>query len=108
MHLGPAWLLGVTNSIYAFSGTDAVIHIGEEMKDPERRLPQAMSLTMAIGFMSAFPLLLLMMLSMADMDAVVDSTLPYAELFYQITGSKTVTTLTICWVTMALVSALIG
>ena len=107
-HLGPAWLLGVTNSMYAFSGTDAVIHIAEEMKDPERRLPQAMSLTMATGFMSAFPLLLLMMLSMTDMDAVVNSALPYAELFYQITGSKIVTTLIMCWVTMVLFSALIG
>ena len=107
-HVGPAWLLGVTNSMYAFGGTDAVIHITEEMKDPERRLPQAMSLTMAIGFMSAFPLLLLMMLSMADMDAVVNSTLPYAELFYQITGSKVFTTLIMCWVTMVLFSALIG
>lgn len=27
---------------YAFSGTDAVIHISEEMPIPERQLPQAM------------------------------------------------------------------
>lgn len=106
-HVGPAWLLGVTNSMYAFSGTDAVIHIAEEMKDPERRLPQAMNLTVAIGLMSAFPLLLLMMLSMA-VDAVVKSTLPYAELFYRITGSKAVTTLIMWWVTVVLFSALIG
>ena len=106
--IGPAWLLGITNSMYAFSATDAVIHIAEEMKDPERKLPQAMNLTVAIGLMTALPLLLLMMLSMADIDAVLNSTLPYAELFLQITDSRTITTLIVCWVTVVLYSALIG
>ena len=106
--IGPAWLLGITNSMYAFSATDAVIHIAEEMKDPERRLPQAMNLTMTIGLVTAFPLLLVMMLSMADIDAVLSSTLPYTELFRQITDSKTITTLIMCWVTVVLYSALIG
>ena len=27
---------------YTFGGTDAVIHIAEEMSDPERKIPQAM------------------------------------------------------------------
>ena len=106
--IGPAWLLGVTNSMYAFSATDAVIHIAEEMNDPERKLPMAMNLTMVIGFMTAFPLLLVMMLSMADIDAILNSTLPYAELFRQITDSRAVTTLIMCWITVVLISALIG
>lgn len=106
--IGSAWLLGITNSMYAFSATDAVINIAEEMKDPERKLPQAMNLTMTIGFMTAFPLLLVMMLSMSDIDAVLNSTLPYAELFRQITNSRTITTLIMCWVTVALYTALIG
>ncbi len=106
--IGPAWLLGVTNSMYAFSATDAVVHIAEEMKDPERRLPQAMNLTMTIGLLTAFPLILVMMLSMADINAVLKSTLPYAELFRQITDSRTVTTLIMCWVTFVLFSAVIG
>ena len=42
--IGPAWLLGITNSMYVFSATDAVIHIAEEMEDPEQKLPQAMNL----------------------------------------------------------------
>lgn len=104
----PAWMLGITNSMYPFSATDAVIHIAEEMKDPERRLPQAMNLTMMIGFVTAFPLFLLMMLSVADLDAVLRSGLPYAELFYQITGNKIITTLIACWVTVALFLSLIG
>ena len=106
--VGSAWLLGITNSMYAFSATDAVIHIAEEMEDPERKLPQAMNLTMTIGLMTAFPLLLVLMLSMKDIDAVLDSTLPYAELFRQITNNRTITTLITCCVTIVLFTALIG
>ena len=54
--------------MYAFSATDAGIHIAEEMKDPERRLPQAMNLTMAIALVTAFPLLLVIMPSIADVN----------------------------------------
>ena len=106
--IGPAWLLGVTNSMYAFSATDAVIHIAEEMKDPERKLPLAMNLTMTIGFLTSFPLLTIMMLSISDISAVLTSTLPYAELFRQITDSSAITTLIMCWITLVLFSALIG
>lgn len=67
-----------------------------------------MNLTMTIGLLTAFPLLLVMMLSLTDIDSVLHSTLPYAELFYQITDSRIITTLIMCWVTIVLFSALIG
>lgn len=57
---------------------------------------------MAIGFMTSFPLSLVMMLSMKDIDAVLNSQLPYAEIFYQITGSKAVTTLVLCWASLVM------
>lgn len=57
---------------------------------------------MAIGFMTGFPLSLVMMLSMKDIDAVLKSPLPYAEIFYQITGSKAVTTLVLCWASLVM------
>ena len=43
-----------------------------------------------------------MMLGMTDINAVIDSPFPYAELLYQITGSKLVTTAIMCWVSMIL------
>ena len=96
-----------------------MIHIAEEMKQPERNIPIVMYvshllelqetrlifpriLTLTIGFFTAFPLLLAMMLGMTDIDAVIDSPFPYAELLYQITGSKLVTTAIMCWVSMVL------
>ena len=59
-------------------------------------------MTLTIGFATAFPLLFAMMLSMSDVNAVLESTLPYAELFWQITNSKPVTTFIMCWITIVL------
>ena len=106
--VGTAWLLGISNSMYAFASTDAAIHIAEEIVDPELRLPQVLNLTLAIGFATSFPLLVMMMLSVANMDAVENSALAYAELFQQIMGSKAITTFIVSWITLILFSALIG
>lgn len=57
---------------------------------------------MAIGVMTAFPLILVMMLSMSDIDAVLNAQIPYGELFYQITGNKVVTIIMMCWVILVL------
>jgi len=54
------------------------IHLAEEMNQPGKRLPQVMSLTMAIGFITCFPLLLALMFCMTDMNAVISSILPGA------------------------------
>lgn len=53
---------------------------------------------MAIGFATAFPLSLALMFGIRDVDAVLDSSLPSAEIFYQITGSMGLTTFLTCWV----------
>ena len=107
---GPAtaWMLGVGNSMYAFTSTDAAIHIAEEMTQPERRLPQVVNMTLAIGIATSLPLMLVMMLSMTDARAVIQSTLPYSELFQQITGSRPLTMFIMCWITLILYSALVG
>lgn len=94
--------------MYAFASTDAALHIAEEMIQPERRLPQVLNMTLAIGLATSLPLLVILMLSMANMDAVANSALPYAELFHQITANKIITTIIISWITLVLFSALIG
>ena len=103
-----AWLLGLSNSMYAFTSTDAAIHIAEEMVRPEKHLPHVVNMTLAIGFVTSFPLLLITILSSADLAAVASAKLPYGELFLQITGSKGITTFVMGWITLVLFSALIG
>ena len=56
------------------------------------------NLTMCIGFLTAFPMSLAMMFGLRDIDAVLNSSLPSAEIFYQITGSKGIVTFMQCWV----------
>ncbi|KAI4120184.1 MAG: hypothetical protein LQ345_000140 [Seirophora villosa] len=90
---GTAWVLGVGNALYAYGGIDAAIHIAEEIPQPDKNIPQAMNLTVLIGFVTAFPMSLALMFSMKDMDSIINSKLPSAELFYQITGSRIVVTI---------------
>lgn len=39
---GIAWMLGIGNALYTYGGTDAVIHIAEEIPSPGRKLPQVL------------------------------------------------------------------
>lgn len=55
---------------------------------------------MAIGFVTAFPMVLALMFGVRDIDAVLDSNLPSAEIFYQITQSRGITTFIMCWVVL--------
>ncbi|KAI9146855.1 choline transporter [Paramyrothecium foliicola] len=94
---GMAWMLGITNAMYAFGGTDAAIHISEEMPQSGKRVPQVMILTMFIGFLTSFPLFLALMYFMTDLDAVRTSPLPAMEIMYQVTGSRSVTIFLTSW-----------
>ncbi|KAL8959294.1 MAG: hypothetical protein Q9193_003817, partial [Seirophora villosa] len=95
---GTAWVLGVGNALYAYGATDGAIHIAEEIPRPGKNIPLAMNLTMAIGFSTAFPLFLALMFSVTDLDAVLNSSLPSMEVFYQITQSRSLATFMMTWV----------
>ncbi|KAK1145542.1 hypothetical protein N8T08_004100 [Aspergillus melleus] len=88
---GTAWMLAISNAMYAFGGTDGVIHISEEIPRPGRRVPQVMTMTMIIGLVTSVSLFIVFMLFISDMDAIRQSPLPSLELLYQITGSRSVT-----------------
>ncbi|KAL2040341.1 hypothetical protein N7G274_006784 [Stereocaulon virgatum] len=95
---GTAWMIGIGNALYAYGGTDGAIHIAEEIPRPGKNIPLAMNLTMCIGFLTAFPMTLALMFGMTDIDAVLNSKLASAEIFYQITQSKGIVTFMQCWV----------
>ncbi|PLB46239.1 choline transporter [Aspergillus steynii IBT 23096] len=89
---GTAWMLAVSNAMYAFGGTDgAVIHICEEIPRPARRVPQVMIMTMIIGLITCLSLFIVLMFFISDMDAVRTSPLPSLEVIHQVTGSRSVT-----------------
>ncbi|GAQ33308.1 choline transporter [Aspergillus tubingensis] len=86
-----AWLLAISNSMYAFGGTDGVIHISEEMPRPGKRVPQVMIVTMIIGIVTSLSLFVMLMIFIDDMDAIREAPLPSLELVYQITRNRNVT-----------------
>ncbi|GKZ46924.1 hypothetical protein AbraIFM66951_010095 [Aspergillus brasiliensis] len=94
---GTAWMLGIMNAMYCMTGIDAAIHISEELPQPEKRVPQAMTLSVILGIATCLPLSVALMLCMSDMEAVVNSELPSMELIYQATKSKGVTTFLSVW-----------
>lgn len=107
---GTAWVLGITNAMYAFGGTDGgkrvpgwrlyltitlltwrlAIHISEEIAQPGRRVPQVMIMTMIISFITSFSLLFALMFCTADLHAVASSQLSSMELVYQAYVSRQV------------------
>ena len=71
-------------------------------------LTKLRNLTLAIGFVTVFPLFFIMMLSIRDADAIASATSPYMEMMWQITANKTATTVVGVWVTVALYFVAMG
>jgi choline transport protein len=65
-----------------------------------------MNLCLLIGTSTVFPLVTVLMYTMTDMEAVINSALPSAELIYQATGSKPVTIFLMSWIILAYASAI--
>ncbi|KGO66091.1 Amino acid/polyamine transporter I [Penicillium expansum] len=81
---GTAWMLSISNAMYAFGGTDGVIHIREEIQKPARRVPQVMIMTLVIGLVTSLSLFIVLMFFMVDLEAVRTAPLPSLELVYQV------------------------
>ncbi|GKZ72790.1 hypothetical protein AnigIFM50267_009171 [Aspergillus niger] len=94
---GTAWMLGVMNTMYSMTGIDGAIHISEELPQPEKRVPQAMTMSVILSLATCLPLSVALVFCMSDMEAVVNSELPSLELIYQATKSKGVTTFLSVW-----------
>lgn len=81
---GVAFLVGLINANYSFGLIDTAVHMCEEITEPEKNVPKALYLTVGIGFITAWPLAVLLMYCMTDFDAIVNTEtgFPLLELFY--------------------------
>ncbi|KAM6536160.1 hypothetical protein FALCPG4_002177 [Fusarium falciforme] len=81
---GMAFLVGLINANYSFGLIDTAVHMAEEITEPEKNIPKALYLTVGIGFVTAWPLAVLLMYCMTDFDAIVNTEtgVPLLELFY--------------------------
>ncbi|KAJ5217987.1 uncharacterized protein N7498_000086 [Penicillium cinerascens] len=87
---GLAFLLAISNAVYAFLGTDCGAHVCEEIRDPAKNTPKVIMYPVLIGVATAFPFACACMNAITDMDAVLNapSGLPLIQIYYQSTGSK--------------------
>jgi amino acid transporter len=69
-----AWLLGVLQSAFSFLGFDIVYHISEEMPNPRREGPKVVNMTILVGGISGFMILLAMLFAVNDIEALLGTT----------------------------------
>ncbi|KAK4898465.1 hypothetical protein LTR27_004062 [Elasticomyces elasticus] len=103
---GVAFVLGITNAMYTYGGTDSAIHIAEEMQSPGHKLPVVMNLTMLTGTLTAVPIMLVAMFTIRDPTSVMNSNFPAVELCYQVTGNRPLTIFLAAWLLIIYASAL--
>lgn len=127
---GVQWCIGLLSAAFPLQGFDGVIHLSAEIRDPTRRVPQAMVGSVVINGLFAFCFIIAILFTIGDIDTVTNTSLGYPILeskiavklryrnhtadletvFYQTTQSKAATsilTLMIIYVgTMACLSAM--
>ncbi|KAF5641399.1 choline transporter [Fusarium sp. NRRL 52700] len=103
---GTAWILGITNAMYNYGGSDSPIHIAEEMHSPGRKLPIVMNSTMLIAVFTAVPMMVAAMFKITDVEAVMNSGFPAVELLYQATGNRNLTIVMAVWLIIVFASCM--
>ncbi|RDL32687.1 Uncharacterized protein BP5553_09143 [Venustampulla echinocandica] len=83
------FITGLVNPLYSLGGLDGISHITEEMPNPSRNAPLAITITLSIAFVTGLTYLITLMFSVQDYSALATTStgLPLAELFLQATQS---------------------
>lgn len=89
---GFVFVAGMLNGAYSVGVPDVVSHLSEEIPDPARNVPIAIGLQMALGFVTGFAYLVVVMYAINDYDALFEAPYPIAEIYRQGTGSAAAAT----------------
>ncbi|KAH6867788.1 amino acid/polyamine transporter I [Thelonectria olida] len=87
---GICFLTSLLTSSFGFTGLDACIHLAEDVSSPKKVVPRAIVLTVAIGFVTTFPFIVVLLYGISDMNAVlaIQGYLPF-EMYRMIWRSDT-------------------
>ncbi|EQB54870.1 amino acid permease [Colletotrichum gloeosporioides Cg-14] len=90
-----AWVLCFVNNLYGFLGTDAGVHMTEEIPNPTVTAPKVIIYPVIIGLATVFPFACTCMFVIKDIDEILNapSGLPLIQLYYQATDSRVITVL---------------
>lgn len=81
---GMAFLVGLINANYSYGMIDTAVHLAEEIPEPEKNIPKALYMTIGLGFLTAWPLAVILMWSLSDFDTILNTPtgIPLLELFH--------------------------
>jgi len=82
-------VLGAFLAFYAFIGFEDMVNIAEEVKDPAKTFPRAIALALAISTL-LYILVLLVAFDTLSLDALKNSTAPFADIYQKLTGKDPV------------------
>ncbi|KAM6507092.1 hypothetical protein FALCPG4_018481 [Fusarium falciforme] len=84
------FLLSLTQSTFAATGLDAVVHLSEETKNPKKTIPLVLSFSVAMSTAMSFGFGVFLLYSMGRFDKLVNTTLGavYLQLYVNAIGLK--------------------
>ncbi|KAL8283778.1 hypothetical protein RQP46_005210 [Phenoliferia psychrophenolica] len=80
--------LGLVNTGYIWAGLDGAIHIAEEAEQPEKAVPLTLLSTVGMGFVTGMAMALSLIYTVQDIDAAIDSELPFLTIIVQASRSE--------------------
>lgn len=86
------FLTGLVNPNFIYSGLDGAVHLAEDCANAAVAVPRALISTVVIGFVTALAFAVVLCYSYNDFDAVLASSFPALEIFFQATSSAAVAT----------------
>ncbi|KAI9932421.1 hypothetical protein MW887_008662 [Aspergillus wentii] len=86
--IGFSWLFGFLSVSWTMTDYDATAHITEEMSDPERKAPWAISLAMLFTYVAGFLFNIVLCFCMGNPNDILESPIdqPVAQIFYNSLG----------------------
>jgi len=95
---GWSFLFGFLSVSWTMTDYDATAHITEEIKDPERKAPWAISMAMLFTYIAGFLFNIVLCFCMGDPQAILDSPIqqPVAQIFYDVLGKAGGIVFTVC------------
>ncbi|KAM3428018.1 hypothetical protein MY4824_009084 [Beauveria thailandica] len=87
---GVAWILGLVQSALSLTGFDVVLHMTEEMPNPRRDAPRALIYTIAVGGLTGFLFILVILFCLSDPTSVVSApgSMPIVAMVLRATQSR--------------------
>ncbi|KAK4494535.1 hypothetical protein PRZ48_013891 [Zasmidium cellare] len=107
---GVTWVFGLLQSALSLTGSDAALHMTEEMSRPSHDGPQAILMAIGIAGVTEFAFLLVILFCIVDVDAVLSTStgMPISELMLQATGSRAAATILTLMLAVCFVNGTLG